>query len=101
MRRLAVVCAWAVAFLMIAGQADAAVTITINKSTQRMSVAVDGTPRHNWAVSTGRRGFGTPTGVFRPQRLERKWFSTRYYGSPMPHSIFFHRGYAIHGSYEI
>jgi lipoprotein-anchoring transpeptidase ErfK/SrfK len=101
MRRLAVACAWILAFLMIAGRADAAVSITINKSTQRMSVAVDGTPRHNWAVSTGRRGFGTPTGIFRPQRLERKWFSTRYYGSPMPYSIFFTRGYAIHGSYEI
>jgi len=24
-----------------------------------------------------------------------------YYDSPMPHSIFFHGGYAIHGSYEI
>jgi hypothetical protein len=24
-----------------------------------------------------------------------------YYNSPMPHSIFFHGGYAIHGSYEI
>src|SRR5437660_9700795 len=24
-------------------------------------------------------------------------FSTRYYGSPMPHAIFFHKGYAIHG----
>jgi len=26
--------------------------------------------------------------------------STIYSGSPMPHSIFFHGGYAIHGSYE-
>jgi hypothetical protein len=33
--------------------------------------------------------------------LERNWFSTAYYNSPMPYSIFFHNGYAIHGSYAI
>jgi len=51
--------------------------------------------------STGRAGYGTPSGTYRPQRLERTWFSKEYYNSPMPHSIFFHSGYAIHGSYEI
>jgi L,D-transpeptidase catalytic domain len=48
-----------------------------------------------------RAGYGTPSGTYRPQRLERTWFSKEYYNSPMPHSIFFHGGYAIHGSYEI
>jgi lipoprotein-anchoring transpeptidase ErfK/SrfK len=33
--------------------------------------------------------------------MARRWFSKRYYNSPMPHSIFFYRGYAIHGTYEI
>jgi len=66
-----------------------------------MTVLVDGQPRHTWPVSTGRAGFGTPSGTFVPQRLARRWFSRRYYNSPMPYSIFFHRGYAIHGSYEI
>jgi hypothetical protein len=33
--------------------------------------------------------------------LERNWFSREYYDSPMPFSIFFHGGYAIHGSYAI
>ena len=54
-----------------------------------------------WAVSTGRAGYGTPSGTYRPQRMERSWFSKLYYNSPMPYSIFFHGGYAIHGSYEI
>lgn len=75
--------------------------VHIDKSAQRMTVVVDGTPRYAWRVSTGRRGYGTPVGHFRPQRLARRWFSTRYYGSPMPYSIFFHRGYAIHGTYQI
>jgi hypothetical protein len=66
-----------------------------------MSVSVDGVPRYRFAVSTGRAGYGTPSGTYHPQRLAASWFSKLYYNSPMPHSIFFHGGYAIHGSYEI
>jgi hypothetical protein len=87
--------------LGVADPAYARVVVTIDKSTQRMTVAVDGATRHVFTVSTGRAGFGTPNGHFRPQRLARTWFSKKYYNSPMPHSIFFHGGYAIHGSYEI
>ena len=76
----------------------AGVLVHIDKSAQRMFVSVDGQPAYLWRVSTGRGGFGTPTGRFRPQWMARSWFSTRYYGSPMPHSIFFHKGYAIHGT---
>ncbi|BAT61750.1 hypothetical protein GJW-30_1_04311 [Variibacter gotjawalensis] len=85
----------------LSGSASASVLVSINKSTQRMTVSVDGTPRHSWAVSTGRAGFGTPNGQFRPQRLERSWFSRKYYNAPMPHAIFFHGGYAIHGTTEL
>jgi hypothetical protein len=81
--------------------ASADVLISVNKSTQQMSVSVDGVPRYRFAVSTGRAGYGTPSGIYRPQRLAASWFSKLYYNSPMPHSIFFHGGYAIHGSYEI
>lgn len=81
--------------------AHANVLIAIDKSTQQMTVSVDGVPRYRWVVSTGRAGYGTPSGTYRPQRMERTWFSKEYYNSPMPHSIFFHGGYAIHGSYEI
>jgi hypothetical protein len=81
--------------------ANATVVINVDKSSQRMSVEVDGEPRYEFAVSTGRTGYGTPNGTYHPQRLEREWFSKEYYDSPMPYSIFFSRGYAIHGSYEI
>ena len=80
--------------------ASANVLISVNKSTQQMSVSVDGVPRYRFAVSTGRAGYGTPSGTYRPQRLAASWFSKLYYNSPMPHSIFFHGGYAIHGSYR-
>jgi len=81
--------------------AQAQVVATINLSSQRMNVYVDGAPRYNWAVSTARRGYRTPVGTFRPTAVVRYHRSTIYSGSPMPYSIFFLRGYAIHGSYEI
>ena len=84
-----------------AWDAQARVVIQVDKAQQRMTVVVNGVPQYNWAVSTGRANFSTPVGTFAPQRLERMWFSRKYYDSPMPYSIFFHRGYAIHGSYEI
>jgi lipoprotein-anchoring transpeptidase ErfK/SrfK len=71
--------------------------IKIDKSSQRVSILVDGSARHVWAVSTGLEG-GPPTGTYRPYRLHRKWYSRKYHWSPMPHSIFFHEGYAIHGT---
>jgi hypothetical protein len=81
--------------------AGAHILINVDKSSQQMTVAVDGAPRYHFAVSTGRPGLGTPSGTFHPQRMERTWFSKEYYNSPMPHAIFFHGGFAIHGSYEI
>jgi lipoprotein-anchoring transpeptidase ErfK/SrfK len=87
--------------IVTASAACAAIVITVDKSSQQMAVAVDGVPRYSWTVSTGRAGYGTPSGTYHPQRLEKSWFSREYYNSPMPHSIFFHGGYAIHGSYEI
>jgi lipoprotein-anchoring transpeptidase ErfK/SrfK len=87
--------------MVIVPEAGASVRISVDKSHQRMSVMVDGEARYHWAVSTGRAGHGTPSGIYRPRRLARTWFSRAYYNSPMPHSIFFHGGYAIHGSYAI
>jgi lipoprotein-anchoring transpeptidase ErfK/SrfK len=98
MRRLALCLAAVVAIFMSVPAADAGVLVRIDKFSQRMAVSVDGRLAYVWPVSTGRGGYGTPIGRFRPQWLARRWFSTRYYGSPMPHSIFFHKGYAIHGT---
>jgi lipoprotein-anchoring transpeptidase ErfK/SrfK len=33
--------------------------------------------------------------------MERMWYSRRYDWSPMPHAIFFHKGYAIHGTQHL
>ena len=91
----------AAALTLTAAPASANVVIEVDKSAQQMSVLVDGVARYRWAVSTARAGYNTPSGTYHPERLERTWFSREYYNSPMPYSIFFHNGYAIHGSYEI
>jgi hypothetical protein len=81
--------------------AAADLLIVVDKSAQRMSVSVDGTPRYIWKVSTGRPGYDTPAGSFHPFRLERDHFSKEWDDAPMPHSIFFTTiGHAIHGSYD-
>jgi L,D-transpeptidase catalytic domain len=100
MRRHAVVLA-ALAWLISIEGAEARLDILVDKATQRMLVIQDGYMRYIWPVSTGRDEMATPSGVYTPQRLERNWFSSAYYNSPMPYSIFFHNGYAIHGSYAI
>ena len=81
--------------------AQAGIVVTVDKSAQRLTVTVDGARRYEWPVSTARIGYMTPNGSYRPERLERQWFSRKYDWSPMPYSIFFDGGYAIHGSYEI
>jgi len=105
MRRLLGAAAIAAGFLMVLPfcqeRAEAAVVVDIDRSSQTMEVSVDGFPRYRWRVSTARQGYITPPGTYHPQMMARSWFSRLYYNSPMPHSIFFHSGYAIHGTYEI
>ncbi len=76
--------------------------ITINKVSQKMTVALDGDTLYKWPVSTGASGYETPSGSFRPFRLEREHYSKEWDDAPMPHSIFFTgRGHAVHGSYHV
>jgi len=74
-------------------------TATINLSNQTLTVSTGGQVRHVWKISSGRRGYRTPTGTYRPQWLERMHYSRKYDNAPMPHSVFFHRGFAIHATY--
>jgi lipoprotein-anchoring transpeptidase ErfK/SrfK len=78
----------------------ATVVARVNLSTQTMTVLHDGFIAYEWKVSTARQGYVTPVGTYRPQRLAQMWYSKKYHHSPMPHSIFFHAGFAIHGTYE-
>src|SRR5215831_8450101 len=78
--------------------AAAAVLVTIDKSTQRMMVAVDGNVRWVWPISTGQLGHDTPSGRYTAFRMEADHFSKEWDDAPMPHSIFFSQtGHAVHG----
>ena len=84
-----------------AGAAFAAqsVLISINKISQKMTVSIDGEKTYVWPVSTGVRGYSTPSGTYTPFRMERDHFSKEWDDAPMPYSIFFTpEGHAIHGS---
>ncbi|MEO0635663.1 MAG: L,D-transpeptidase [Pseudomonadota bacterium] len=74
------------------------VTAKIDVSEQKMRVYQNGKLRHVWKVSTGRKGYRTPRGTYSPKRMYKRYFSKKYHGSPMPYSIFFRGGYAIHGT---
>jgi lipoprotein-anchoring transpeptidase ErfK/SrfK len=81
--------------------AQANILIQIDQSTQRMSVDVDGERLYDWRISTGRPGYDTPDGTFRPNRMDADHFSQEYDNAPMPDAIFFDlHGHAIHGSYD-
>jgi len=85
--------------LLVVSQASAKqVEVTIDISKQRMEVFVDGYRKHKWKVSTARSGYRTPTGDYKPQWISRMHYSKKYDNAPMPYSIFFNGGYAIHGT---
>ncbi|MGI9383910.1 MAG: L,D-transpeptidase [Methyloligellaceae bacterium] len=84
--------------LVVPTQASAKILARIDLSQQRLHLFVNGARAYSWPVSTARRGYRTPLGSFRPQRLHRRYYSRKYHGSPMPYSVFFYGGYAIHGT---
>jgi lipoprotein-anchoring transpeptidase ErfK/SrfK len=73
--------------------------ISVDKSSQRMEVIVNGAHRYTWPVSTGIRG--TPSGTYRPQSLDRNHRSSMYGNAPMPYAIFYSGNFAIHGTTQI
>ncbi len=90
--------------ILVVGSIDSArasIAVRIHLSQQTMNVAIDGADFATWLVSTARRGYRTPIGIYKPYQLERMHYSRLYDYTPMPYSLFFHGGYAIHGTTEI
>lgn len=79
------------------GQA-AALVANIDVATQTMTVRKHGKVIHTWKVSTARSGYITPPGEWRPYRMHRMWHSRKYDMAPMPFAVFYHGGYAVHGT---
>ncbi|WP_416796787.1 L,D-transpeptidase [Ciceribacter azotifigens] len=102
MRRLFIL--FLIAVFSAAGPAAAladTVIARISLSAQTMRVSVNGDPKYTWKVSTARPGYRTPTGIFTARWASRYHRSRKYDNAPMPYSIFFKGGYAIHGTYEV
>jgi lipoprotein-anchoring transpeptidase ErfK/SrfK len=78
------------------------VLISIDKASQTMTVSLDGVEHHEWPVSTGLRGYTTPSGTYTARSMNKIWYSRQWDNAPMPHAVFFTRdGHAIHGTHEV
>jgi hypothetical protein len=87
----------ALAAFFAAAPAAAGVQIRVNLSNQTLTARTPDGDVRNWAISSGRTGFRTIRGTYRPYMLKTYHWSRKYRGH-MPHSIFFKGGYAIHGT---
>lgn len=87
--------------LMSAPSWAARVEAKIDLSQQKMKVYQNGKLKYSFPISSGKRGYRTPTGRWGVTRMHREYYSRKYNNAPMPHSIFFHRGYAIHGTNHV
>lgn len=72
----------------------------VDISTQTMVVTQNGVVKYKWPVSTGRKGYSTPTGSYSAKWLSRHHRSRKYNNAPMPYAVFYHRGYAVHATYD-
>jgi lipoprotein-anchoring transpeptidase ErfK/SrfK len=79
----------------------AIVDVNVDLSQQKMEVVVAGYREFSWDISSARSGYETPTGKFRVNWMTPMHYSEQYQYSPMPYSIFFHQGFAIHATNEI
>jgi len=70
----------------------------IDLSKQRMTVSDKNGVIDSWKISTARGGYETPTGTFTVNWTSRMHYSKQYHNSPMPYSVFFNRGVAVHGT---
>lgn len=70
----------------------------VNLTTQQMTVHANGKLIHAWKISSGRDGYDTPVGTFKPDWMAKLWLSRQYDDAPMPHAVFFKDGAAIHAT---
>jgi lipoprotein-anchoring transpeptidase ErfK/SrfK len=89
------------AFALQAQAFAADLVAKVDVSAQRMTVSYRGEVLHVWPVSTGRKGHHTPRGQWKPTRMHKVYHSRKYDNAPMPYSVFFTGGYAIHGTTKV
>lgn len=82
-------------------QAEVRVLVRVSISEQLLRVYHEGRHLFTWPVSTAKAPKLTPAGTFTPEFLSRDHRSSLYNNAPMPHAIFYHGNYAIHGTDQI
>jgi hypothetical protein len=75
------------------------IDVNISSKVQRLTV-VSPEGQHTYKISSARPGYHTKLYWGPPKILEKMHYSHKYHNSPMPHSMFYYGGYAIHGTYE-
>ena len=99
MGRLAVGFSVAVAMLALSGAARADIVVKVDKSSQRMSVIVDG-EQPLYLAGLDRRLRHAERNV--PAAVTVRYHrSTIYNNAPMPYSIFYDGNFAIHGTTHV
>jgi len=74
------------------------IVIKVDLSEQIMNIYKGDTLIYSWFVSSAADGYVTPTGNYKPYHTAKMHLSKQFYNSPMPYSVFFKEGYAIHGT---
>jgi lipoprotein-anchoring transpeptidase ErfK/SrfK len=77
---------------------ETTLAIDIDLTRQRMTVTEYGKEVGTWAISSGREGYRSPTGTYRPLWSSKMWYSKKYDNAPMPHAVFFSGGVAMHAT---
>ncbi len=72
--------------------------VDIDLVNQTMNVYKGSTAIYSWLCSTGRKGYKTPEGNYTPYHAVKMHHSKQWDDAPMPYSVFFHQGFAIHGT---
>lgn len=80
---------------------SALVLARVDLSDQTMHVYVGEKLEHVFPVSSGRGSYRTPTGRWQAEWLSPRHRSRKYNNAPMPWSVFFYRGYAVHGTTDL
>ena len=73
----------------------------IDLTSQTMTVSDKNGVIASWKISSARGGYRTPTGTYTPHYTSRMHYSKQYHFSPMPYSVFFNEGVAVHGTGDL
>jgi lipoprotein-anchoring transpeptidase ErfK/SrfK len=80
---------------------ETTLAIDIDLTRQHMTLTERGLVVGSWPISSGREGFRSPTGTFRPLWMSKMWFSKKYDNAPMPNAVFFSGGVAMHATQAV